>query len=462
MLYHLPPFFPSSPAAYGGVLAAGFHGAQVKKSVDQTTANYSGIAAVAWDAEVFDTAAFHDAGDNTKLIIPASLNGYYVTVAAMVQADAVTANSSIDVTIFKNGALFDGAGSQMRSSGLGVDASANRAWTQCRSHVVQVSTGDYFEAMLHCSDTSITVTAANSFFELYVVGSSVEGALVKLSGDLTTQNLNTAALAFAAEVYDSDAFHDNVTANTRLTVPVAYNGRYAVVRGTMRLSQVTGGSTSHLQIKKGGVAFLSGAVQNQQNAAEITQYIDLETPPFVVSTGDLFELSAACSDTSTTVHVNGTFFSIEILPASFQGVSCILSGNLTANYTTSTAVAFAGADIYDTDAAHDPASNNTKIIVPAAWNGKYGVLTGVAFGTTDLTANNSVSVGIYKGGTSAYNGFGGFGGHNGTATLPFIMARSSIVLLTTGDEFTFQYWNSSDTSSTLAAAETTFSLRIIG
>jgi hypothetical protein len=40
-------------------------------------------------------------------------------------------------------------------------------------------------------------------------------------------------------------------------------------------------------------------------------------------------------------------------------VKCVISGNL--SYTSDTDVAWNGTDAYDTDAMHDPASNNTRI-----------------------------------------------------------------------------------------------------
>lgn len=46
---------------------------------------------------------------------------------------------------------------------------------------------------------------------------------------------------------------------------------------------------------------------------------------------------------------------------------------------TWTAVAFAGADRFDTDAFHNPAANNTRLTVPAGKGGKYLIGANVAF-----------------------------------------------------------------------------------
>lgn len=446
------------------VALSAFPAALVRKASDQTTANYSTPAVIAWDSETYDPDGFHDnSSNNSRLTVPSGLNGAYVVVSVMVQAEAVASNSNVSIEILKNGAVFDGASASQRSSGAGVTGAADRVWIEARTHVIQVSTGDYFEARFGCSDTSITIVAASSSFSMRAVAAAaVPGALVKQSGDLTTQNYSGfPTLAWDAEVRDTDAFHDTVTNNTRLTVPAAYNGRYAILKGCMRLSLVASGSTAALEILKGGAAFAQGGVNVVQGGTATTAWVEVESQPVQVSTGDYFELLAYCSDTSVTREATGSFFSIEILPASFQGVLAVLNADATANYTTPTALAWNGADSYDTDAAHDPASSNTKIIVPSALNGKYGILTAVFSGTSDLTFNSSVSAGILKGATAAYDGFGGNGGHNGSFTQPWVTARSQPILLTTGDEFTAQFWNGSDTSVTLESTLSSFGLRVV-
>lgn len=444
----------------------GFRGALVRKAANQATADYATAPViVAWDQETYDTEGFHDnSSNNSRLTVPPSLDGGYVVVSVQIQAEAVGINNDASIEIFKNGAIFDGTSASLRAIGAGVTGTADRVWVEARTHVIQVNSGDYFEARLRISpDTSVTIVAASSSFAIRVVGTSIAGAIVKSSGDLTTQNYSGfPLLAWNAEVYDTDGFHDNVTNNSRLTVPAAYDGRYAVIKVSVRLSLVGASSTGSLQVLKNGAAFTHGGVNSVFSSGSGTVWVEVESQPILLATGDYFEIQGFCNDTSVTRDANGSFFSIEILPTTFQGVVAVLNADATANYTTATALAFDGADLYDTDAAHDPASNNTKIIVPAAFNNKYGVLVGVVSGTNDLTANSSASVGIYKAGSASYDGFGGNGGHNGSFTQPWCQARTQPILLATGDEFTMQFWNSSDTSVTLESTLTSFGLRIVG
>ncbi len=444
-----------------------FSGAQLKKTSDETAANYSAAGygtALSWDSLDFDTNSFFAGGAPTRITIPAELNGYYVVLSAQVQLDDCTGSSTASLAILKSGAEFNGTGCNLASTGGGPDGTANRAWVQARTHPFQVSTGDYFEAFLHSSDASITVEADNCYFSIYVIGPTIQGALIKPSVDRATQNYSAApAISWDAEVYDSDAFHDLGVNPTRLTVPAAYNGRYAIIKSTVHLGAMATSTQSNVHITKGGVGAgteVIATVQNVQNgAAASTVKISTETAPILVSTGDYFEHLQFSADTSTTLIAGSSAFSIQILPTTFKGVLCKLNAAATADYTTPTALAWDGTDIYDTDSAHDPSSNNTKIIIPSAWNNKYAIFT-MAIHGTNLTANQTTSVGIKKGGSTVYNGFGGYSAHNGNSSGPGRQATSGIVKVATGEEYTGVYYNTTDTSST-AGISTTFSCRIL-
>ena len=61
------------------------------------------------------------------------------------------------------------------------------------------------------------------------------------------------------------------------------------------------------------------------------------------------------------------------LPAfgSMPGCQAVLSTQMSIADTTSTAAELDGADIWDTDGFHDPASNNTRITIPTGLGGRY-------------------------------------------------------------------------------------------
>lgn len=61
------------------------------------------------------------------------------------------------------------------------------------------------------------------------------------------------AIAFTAEDFDTDAFHDNTTNNSRLTVPTGKDGKYIIVATANFAANATGRRT--LILKKNGTSF---------------------------------------------------------------------------------------------------------------------------------------------------------------------------------------------------------------
>lgn len=137
--------------------------AMVKKAADQTTANYSAGAIVAFDAEIYDTDGFHDnVTDNSRLTVPASVT--YVRVGFRLWLSFVSASSDINVRLYKNGSeTFDGG------TGNSHETSATTPNLSAASGPIPVAVGDYFEVHLTCSDTSITLHAALSNFWIEVL-----------------------------------------------------------------------------------------------------------------------------------------------------------------------------------------------------------------------------------------------------------------------------------------------------
>lgn len=146
--------------------ALGFSGAMVKKSADQTGANYTAATAVAFDAEVYDTDTYHDnVTNNTRLTVP--VDGYYI-VGASIASTNVTFSVEAAFVIRKGGsASFDGAAAIAYEV-----ASANfQPFASLSTGPVSCTAGEYFEIYLNVStDTSIDITAARTNFWIMRVG----------------------------------------------------------------------------------------------------------------------------------------------------------------------------------------------------------------------------------------------------------------------------------------------------
>lgn len=145
-------------------VAPAFKGALVRKSADQTGANYTATTAISWNTEVYDTDGFHDnVTNNTRLTVLA--NGY-VRLVGEVIVIALTAGVGLSIDIRKNGASFFGIPSQDSIADAGGAARMN-----VTTHVVEVVAGDYFElALTVVGDTSVTLPAAINWFGIEVVG----------------------------------------------------------------------------------------------------------------------------------------------------------------------------------------------------------------------------------------------------------------------------------------------------
>lgn len=141
-----------------------FSGAMVKKSTDQTAANYTTLTAVAFDSEVYDTNSWHDnSSNNTRLTVPSGVTK--VNVFASVHASSVSAGLSAGIIIEKNGSSsFDGASNQYAQN----EQLESKIFSAALG--VPVTAGDYFELFFQqLTDTSITIDAARTMFGIRVV-----------------------------------------------------------------------------------------------------------------------------------------------------------------------------------------------------------------------------------------------------------------------------------------------------
>jgi len=104
------------------------------------------------------------------------------------------------------------------------------------------------------------------------------------------------AVPWDAEEYDYDSYHDNVTNNTRLTVPTP--GLYLV-----GASIATGGPGSNpgrliIDIKKNGTAVLGGRCETEGTASGQYPAPTVSVPSVCSTAGDYFEVVATATATS--------------------------------------------------------------------------------------------------------------------------------------------------------------------
>jgi hypothetical protein len=137
-----------------------FRGALVLKAADQTTANYTAGALVAWDEESYDVGGWHDnVTNNTRLTVPAGVTRVRLNLSLLITA--ISGDVFVQVLLYKNGAIVDGGGSLL------ADAAGLAYRGGLTSAVLAVTAGDYFEVHLTVeTDTSVTVAEAGSHFAI--------------------------------------------------------------------------------------------------------------------------------------------------------------------------------------------------------------------------------------------------------------------------------------------------------
>jgi len=292
----------------------------------------------------------------------------------------------------------------------------------------------------------------------------IRGCVLKHSTDQTAQDYDTApaVVPFNGNVFDTEGFQTGTDGT--ITIPSWLDGSYGIFTGTLSLANVTGDDAHWMQsvlLKNGTAGFIGcggrSGIQASGNGQLGTSFWgSFNSPVNLLTSGDTFKLQLwNNNDNDTTVKAESTFGLYVIDNASItQRVLATLSADLTArNFTTPAVIPF-NTDTYDTDAVHDTVTGNSKLIVPAAWDGLWGVVY-AAVVITSGTNNTTSSLAIRKNGTSlTYNGFGGNSGHCGPVSTFCWQVQTQILQFATGDYYEALMYSSSDSSVTVVAGGT--------
>jgi hypothetical protein len=145
--------------------------------------------------------------------------------------------------------------------------------------------------------------------------------------------------------------------------------------------------------------------------------------------------------------------------ATFSGVLLTRTADLTAqNLTAATTVIPWDNEVFDTDNFHSLVTNTSRITIPSAVNGRYGIFSCNVW-CTSLNTSNWFSAQVNKNGSApnALASSGSFVGDTQCAanvvSLPF--------LLTTGDFYEVLPYTPSDTSVTIESDQSYFSLMVL-
>lgn len=135
------------------------------------------------------------------------------------------------------------------------------------------------------------------------IGGEDVGAKVRHDATQSVNNATVTPINWNTEEWDTDAFHDTVTNNTRITIPSGKGGKYYFIAWLSYVSNSSG--SRQVIIRKNGSIFVAQAIAQAVNgdATTMVAFTELE-----VSAGDYFEVCAyQTSGGSLTVSTNLAF-----------------------------------------------------------------------------------------------------------------------------------------------------------
>lgn len=205
-------------------------------------------------------------------------------------------------TVFYMIEAIDGSGDRTGAweSGFGTYSAAN---TLTRT-AVQKSSNANAAVSFAAGTKRVSISLTSKQFKF-------RGALVRKASDLTAQNFTAAtAIAWDQEAYDTDAFHDNVTNNSRMTIPAGVN--YVKLLACLTLAGITADMYGQLIIRKNGSASYDGRASVVIESGLVTPSISVVSPVLAVVAGDYFEVFLLV-ETDTTVDITAvsSWFAIE-------------------------------------------------------------------------------------------------------------------------------------------------------
>lgn len=135
------------------------------------------------------------------------------------------------------------------------------------------------------------------------------GALVKKALDQAAADYTTITpIAFDEEVYDTDGYHDNVTNNSRLTIPTT--GYYRLT-GQVGIGAFSTSLWAQVSFLKDG-ASMDPAILARNEISAPDEYSQFISPVLALTAGNYVQMALQVeTDTSVTIQELYTLFSIE-------------------------------------------------------------------------------------------------------------------------------------------------------
>jgi hypothetical protein len=142
------------------------------------------------------------------------------------------------------------------------------------------------------------------------------GVMTTKNADQTTADYTTqVVVAWDLDAYDTDAFHDTVTNNSRITIPSSLGIKKVVLSGGIHVTSSTVDVYTFFNLWKGGVSTFTGGGAGQGAEVGINEaQISFVSSPLAVADAEYFETKLIIqTDNSVTVEAGESYFAAEVV-----------------------------------------------------------------------------------------------------------------------------------------------------
>jgi hypothetical protein len=427
-----------------------FSGALAYKTSDDTSVDYSTPTGIPFDTTAYDYGDWWTSGAPTKMVVPSGVTQCRIHAGALLQN--VTTGVLCTFTIVKNGSSYRVSQETSQTNG---DRQVCFV-----TPIFEVTAGDEFEIFLGVADVSIDIDADYTFFgiEATDVSSRV------LAGAATQSGIDFAAGAFhaisynATDEYDTAAYHDPSSNDTRITIPSGVTmGRFV---GTVYVDAIAPSNYVQVLHMKSGANF-NGAGNHSIEVSDTNVHVCLYSAPVEVVAGEIYEqLLQTESDTSVDIVAGANYFGFEAIDAAtFKGALVRKSADQTlANYTAGANVTW-NTDVYDIGGWHDTGSNTELFTVPA---GVFRVRLYACVTANLIASGNMTLLTLLKNpGSGVYPGIAAQRTEISAATFVRNNLVSPILEVTAGDTFALNYLVETDNSVSIVSDISWFAIEAI-
>jgi len=363
--------------------------ARVEYALAYKTAQQSvgtSLAAQVFGAELHDSIGIVNLGTSTsRFTVPAGNTGKYGSFAGALSNSA----SGIWIEGRRGGASYMGRGGNNYSA-TRVGSLGNGVLGVCAP--VLLTDAEYYESYVRANVGGGTqVELGECWSQLEIRDDTFNGALVSKSVQQTFTTNTEVIVTFDTEQYDLDSWHDNVTNNTRFTVPDGVS--LVRVSGSLEETNTSASVFTQLYPLLNGNRFIGGFASRREHASG--RKGSGMSAPIAVTPGDYFELAGYSSGGTNNISAtDSTWFAIEELDSDLS--YALVTRSTDQAFTTPTQVPVEwNVETVDTDGWFD-VSQPSRLTVPAGVD--FVRLTG-NIQTSDTTG--SFTIGITKNGGTA-------------------------------------------------------------